>query len=255
MKFRYLLYLLMVVSLCSCVSRSNYNYLQKRSSLPQYDSVPFSEYTMQRGDYLDVRVSSMVESDEQLFNNGRRQIRLNGDNAHSRLYLYLVEEDGTINFPYVGSVPVLGKTLREVKATLEDALKDMMNTFTVDVRLANGTFSIIGESGAGRYTIPKEQLNIFQALAMSGDLSDYSDRTKIKLIRQTVNGTVVREFDLRSESIINSEYYYIQPNDVIYVQFSNAKYFGVRHITGLISTVLSTVSLGMLVWGLVERFR
>ncbi|MDO4190707.1 MAG: polysaccharide biosynthesis/export family protein [Bacteroidales bacterium] len=237
------------------MTRRNNNYFQSRASLPQYDSVAFEEYRLQKGDYLDIRVNSMVKDDETLFNNGQRSTRLNGDNAHSRLFLYLVEEDGTIIFPYVGAVPVLGKTLREVKQVLEKSLEDMMNSFSVDVRLANGSFSIIGESGSGRYNIPKERLTIFQALAMSGDLSEYSDRTKIRVIRQTVNGTIVKEFDLRSESIINSEFYYIQPNDVIYVQFSDAKFFGVSHITGLISTILSTISVGMLVWGLVESFK
>ncbi len=254
-KLRYLLYIMLVALMCSCVTRRNYNYLQEHSRLPQYDSVAYVEYGLQRGDYLDIRVNSMVKDDEALFNNGTRQTRLNGDNAQSRLFLYLVEEDGTIKFPYVGSISVLGKTLREVKQLLETELADMMNSFSVDVRLANATFSIIGESGAGRYSIPKEKLNIFQALAMSGDLSEYSDRTKIRLIRQTSNGTIVKEFDLRSRSIIDSEYYYVQPNDVIYVQFSDAKFFGVQHVTGLISTILSTVSVGMLVWGLVERFK
>lgn len=254
-RLRYLLYILIVVVMCSCVTRRNYNYLQERTSLPQYDSVAFEEYVLQRGDYLDIRVNSMLKDDEALFNNGSRSNRLTGDNAHSRLYLYLVEEDGTIKFPYVGKVSVLGKTLRQVKQHLETSLADMMNSFSVDVRLANATFSVIGESGAGRYSIPKEKLNIFQALAMSGDLSEYSDRTKIKLIRQTTNGAIVKEFDLRSRTIIDSEYYYIQPNDVIYVQFADAKFFGVQHVTGLISTILSTVSVGMLMWGLVERFK
>ncbi|HOH71383.1 MAG TPA: hypothetical protein PK552_04945, partial [Paludibacteraceae bacterium] len=112
--------------------------------------------------------------------------------------------------------------------------------------------SVIGEAGSGRYQIPKEKLNIFQALAMSGDMSTYSDRKKIQLIRQTEQGTVVKTFDLRSKSIINSEYYYSQPNDVIYVPFDGARYFGVTHFTGILSLVISTLSFGLMIYGIVK---
>ena len=120
------------------------------------------------------------------------------------------------------------------------------------MRLSNRTFSIIGESGAGRYTIPREKLTIFEALAMSGDLSFYAKRSNIQIIRQTENGTVVKTFDIRTKSIIDSEFYYIQPNDVIYVPFQNAKYVGASNFTNVISLVFTTVSFGMFIYSIVN---
>ena len=92
--------------------------------------------------------------------------------------------------------------------------------------------------------MPKEKINIFQALALSGDLTTYADRKHIKIIRQTENGeTKIHNIDVRNKNIINSEFYYIQPNDVIYVPYLTEKSFGITHFTGILSTTLSTISL------------
>lgn len=233
------------------------NYLQTGSGIPEYaDSVEYEDYRLQRGDYIYIRIYSPNPEDLITYNGAtsNQQISENRDDATARLLLYLVSEDGTINYPYVGKLDVIGKTTREVKFLLEDVLRESISAFSVDVKLSNRSFSVLGESGSGRYQIPKEKLTIFQALAMSGDMTLYAKRSKIQVIRQTEAGTIVKTFDLRSESLINSEYYYIQPNDVIYVPFDNAKFFGVSHFTGVMSLAISTLSFGLLIYGLVTQF-
>lgn len=238
----------------SCVTTRKINYLQTGKHVPDYaDTVAYSDYKLQKGDYLFIRVYTLDKTSQRMFNSSNAtNILQNSDNASARLYLYLIGEDGCINYPYVGKIPLLGATTREAKGVIQEKLQDMLRDFSVDVKLQNRTFSLIGESGSGRYSIPKEKLNIFQALAMCGDMSTYSDRSKIQLIRQTETGTEVKTFDLRSKSIINSEYYYIQPNDVIYVPFDNSRYFGVTHFTGILSLTLSTISFGMMIYGIVN---
>ena len=256
-----LLFLPLVLLLSSCMTTKRLNYLQTGSGIPQYaDSIEYEDYRLQKGDYLYIRIYSPNPEDLATYNgttgssNQYQQLSQAGDNANARLLLYLVAEDGTINYPYVGKLQVLNKTTREVKFLLEDVLRESISAFSADVKLSNRSFSVLGESGSGRYSIPKEKLTIFQALAMSGDMSLYAKRNKIQIIRQTEHGTVVKTFDLRSQSIINSEYYYIQPNDVIYVPFDNAKFFGVSHVTGALSLVISTFSFGLLIYGLVTQF-
>jgi polysaccharide export outer membrane protein len=131
---------------------------------------------------------------------------------------------------------------------MEEHLKELLSHFSVDVWLANRSFSIIGDGRSQRIQIPSEKLTIFQALALSGDMSLFSDRSKIKLVRQTEAGTIVKSFDLRPKSIINSEFYYIQPNDVLYVQHTFAKYFGIEHFTTAISATLGTVSFAIIMY-------
>ena len=159
-----------------------------------------------------------------LIGSNNANIQQSSDNANARLHLYLIGEDGCINYPYVGKIQMLGLESREAKNVMEDKLSNMLHNFSVDVKLMNRTFSVIGEAGSGRYQIPKEKLNIFQALAMSGDMSTYSDRKKIQLIRQTEQGTVVKHltFVVNPSSIRVLLYL---PNDVIYVPFDGALFW------------------------------
>ena len=240
----------------SCVMSKKINYLQEGSSVPVYaDSVDFDDYLLQCGDYVYIRVNAIDLEMADVFN-GNLSVNsmsyVTPDNSTARLYLYLVEEDKCIDYPYVGRIKVEGKSLRELKFLLEEKLSGMLNGFSVDVRLANRSFSIIGESGSGRYNIPREKLTIYEALAMSGDLSLYANRKDVHIIRQTTEGTKVMRFDLRSKSIIDSEYYFIQPNDVIYIPFDNAKHWGANHFTSVLSMSFATVSFGLFIYSIVN---
>lgn len=245
--------------LTSCVFSHKLNYLQEGKKLPEYsDSLKFEDYKLQRGDFVYVNVSAVDVDMADMFNGnsnngyGLYGNYLTSENANSRLYMYSVDEDGCIDYPYVGKIHVLDSTLRSVKLVLHDRLSTMLNGFSVEVRLANRSFSVIGEAGTGKYQIPKEKLTIFEALAMSGDLQTYAKRSKIQIIRQTSKGTVVKTFDIRTRSIVDSEFYYIQPNDVIYVPFDDAKTMGANHVTSVISLTMSTISFGLFVYSLVD---
>lgn len=243
----------------SCMSTRMLNYLQPSGhGIPEYaDTVEYRDYCLQKGDYLYIRVYAPDEKMVATYNGYMAQHNAvvdNADVATARLYMYVVGEDGCINFPYVDKIEALGRTTREVKFAIEKALIEQVPAASVTVKLVNRSFSILGESGSGRFQIPKEKLNIFQALAMCGDLSHYSKRNEIQLIRQTENGTIIKTFDLRGKSIINSEFYYIQPGDVIYVPFNNAKFFGVNHFSGIISLSMSTISFGVMIYGIVNQF-
>lgn len=236
----------------SCVTTKSLNYMQRPSDgIPNYvDTVGFSEYAVQKGDYLNIRVYSLNKEDIALYNcNENTSDYNNTDEASSRLCLYVVDEQGNIYYPYIGSLQVLGKNTRQIKSELEDMFKrDIAKYVSVDVSLVNRSFSVIGGGVSKRVIMPHDKVTIFQALAMVGDLPMYADRSKVKLVRTTVNGTVVKVFDLRTEKIINSEYYYIQPNDVIYIQQTVAKRVGVAHLANAISIAASTVSFGAIIY-------
>jgi len=250
-----LLSIIVLLSAVSCVTTKRLNYFQKsENGIPNYtDSVGFEEYRLQKGDYLYIKVYAVKKDEMEMLNDGQNRDYSNATDATSRLYLYLIEEDGNFEYPYVDKIYALGKTTREVKFEMEEQLKDYLTHFSVDVKLANRTFSIITDNKSQRVQIPAEKLTIFQALAMSGDLAQYSDRSKIKLVRQTESGTIVKVFDLRPKSIIDSEFYYIQPNDVLYVQHTFAKHFGIDHITTAISATLGTASLGLIIYTVGKR--
>ena len=154
-----------------------------------------------------------------------------------------VYADGTISFPYIGKVYVQGLTLQEAKNTISRRLNAFKEGTTADVTLANRYFSILGEAGANRITMTSTSMTIYQALAIATTLGPYADRSKITVIRQTASGSTTKTFDLRSKDIIDTEFYYIQPNDVIYIPQTSKKFLGsMSSFTGVFGMLVSLAS-------------
>lgn len=156
-----------------------------------------------------------------------------------------VYADGTITFPYLGKIYVQGLTMLEVRDLITQKLDELQDgAATAEVSLANRYFSILGEAGANRITMPNTSMTILQALAIAGNIGPYGDRTKVTLIRQTNTGSISKTFDIRSKEIVDSEFYYIQPNDVIYIPQTSKKFLGsTTSIAGVLGLALSVASL------------
>lgn len=257
---------LLSVIVCSCVTSKKVNYMQEPSkSIPSYaDTLLFTDYVLQTDDRLYIHVYSIDEKTAALFNGGinvgnvRQMARSNNNSSNSDLYTYIVDKDGNINFPTLGFVYVKGLTTREVKILLEQKLSGMiiqqgdMPNLAVEVQVVGRTFSMIGMK-SGRYTLTKEKVTIFEALALAGDISDFGDRTEIKILREVGDSTTIRTFDVRSADIINSEFYYIEPNDVIYVRRMPGYSFGINSAATAISVTAGTISFGVFIYSLVQR--
>lgn len=268
MKIKGFLLLVLTVLMASCVTSRKVNLLQEPSKhgVPTYtDTLTYEDYQIRIGDRLYVYVYSIDERVSSMFNasgNGvnSSQIRQGaGASGSYDLYTYLVADDGTIDYPLVGKVDVRGKTTREVKAVLERSLMEYVQDQTdykllsVEVNIVRGTFSVISDHGSGMFAMPKEKVTIFEALAMAGDIGDFGDRSKVRIVREIEGETKVMTFDVRSQDIINSEYYYIEPNDVIYIQRIKGQSFGINSVTTTISVVATTLAFGGFVYGLVVR--
>ncbi|MBQ9706087.1 MAG: polysaccharide biosynthesis/export family protein [Paludibacteraceae bacterium] len=266
MKQRHVFLLVALVCLLgSCVTTRKVNYLQEPGRIiPAYkDTVTYADYRLQKGDRLYVQVYSLDEKITSLFNAGmtnmRQYARGNGNAYASDLYTYLVEDDGAIRFPTLGRVQVLDLTVREVKHLLESQLAGMvvqtgdMPNISVEVQVVQRSFSIIGLN-AGRYALSKEKVTIYEALAMAGDINDFGDRSRIKIIREIGDSTVVKSFDVRSKDIINSEFYYVEPNDVIYIRKFPGYSFGINSASAVVSITATTISFGVFIYTLVDRF-
>jgi polysaccharide export outer membrane protein len=156
---------------------------------------------------------------------------------------YRVYTDGTIDIPFVSSIHVEGLTLTEAALTIEAKFKEIIPDVVVKLSLSNKTFTIFGDAGTGIFPIYKDKLTIFQALSMSGDLNEASDHKHIRVIRETDNGTKILEFDIRPRSIIDSKYYYIYPNDIIYIQRNPASFYKVNNYFALLGVVSFSLNL------------
>jgi polysaccharide export outer membrane protein len=150
------------------------------------------------------------------------------------LLTYLVDENGNISYPQLGEVQVAGLNLLEIRDKLQKEVDKFVLNTSVVVKLANRTFTILGDvNGGGLVTMPKNQYTIFEALGAAGGVSDGGNRQKVKLIRETPEGTRIVNIDLTDDKLLSSEYYYILPNDVLYVEPNNYRVYSVRTLPWL----------------------
>lgn len=254
--------------LSSCVTSRKVNYFQPPSDdIPAYtDTLSYEEYTIRVHDRLYIQVYTLDQKMTALFNGGQnsqnvRQIARGTNNGSvSELYTYLVDDGGFIKFPTLGKVEVVGLTTRELKHKLEQMLSTMivqrgeMPNLSVDIQVVQRFFSVIGANSSGRFPIQKEKTTIFEAIALFGDIADFGDRSKVKIVRQIGDSTSVRTFDVRSKDIVNSEFYYVEPNDVIYIRKMKGEAFGINSASAAISVVTTTISFGVFIYTLVDRF-
>lgn len=268
MSYKRILVLLLPLLMASCVTSKRVNLMQEpgKNGIPQYaDTMSYEDYELRIGDRLYIYVYSVDERVDKMFNSSSGTIGIQmlqgggGVGGSYDLYTYLVQEDGCIDFPMVGRVPVRGMTTRGVKRVLEDELSSFIKSYgdyqmmSVEVKIVRRSFSVISDRGSGTFNIQKEKVTIFEALAMAGDIGDFGDRSKVRIVREKEGLTQVKEFDVRSEDIINSEFYYIEPNDVIYIQRIKGQSFGINSVTTSISVVATTLAFGGFVYGLVVR--
>ncbi len=260
--------LLVACAMMSCVTSRKVNYMQEpgKHKIPAYaDTLDFEEYKIRPNDRLYIYVYSLDEKIMKMYNAGtgstsraqmQQQMMSGGGRTTSELYTYLVDKEGNIDFPTLGKINVLGLTTRETKHKMEEELSSLLkeipgySTISVEVNILQRTFSLIGVK-SGQFPIRKEKLTIFEALAEMGNLQTYSDRSRVKIIRDINGETTIREFDLRSKDIINSEFYYIEPNDIIYVRELTGKAFGLTSAGAVVGVVATTLSFGVFVYTIV----
>jgi polysaccharide export outer membrane protein len=238
--------------LTSCVTNKKLTYLQSEGVREEFIAITPATYIIQPYDNLFIRVVTPDPKLAEMFNtmpvavSGMGVTELSAD-----MLSYSVDDDGTIELPYAGRFMVAGKTLHMVKTELDNALKSYIADAVVTVKMVNNYVSIIGEvQRPGRYPIYKDRLNIFQALAMAGDLDIYSNRKKIQLIRQTPDGNTVKEFSVKDRSIIGSQFFYVMPNDVIYAPPMKGRFFQMNAFP--YSVILSTITTFVLLWNVLK---
>ena len=229
--------ILLLFTLSSCYNFQKLRLLQDNNrTLPVYNKSDYKDYKIQINDELIYR---LITSDETISKIIASPSSTTGQNQIS----YRVYTDGTIDLPFISHISVVGLTLEEASTVIENSFKKLIPDAVIKLSLSNKTFTIFGDAGSGIFPIYKEKLTIFQALSMSGDFSETSDRKHVRIIRESEKGTQIMDFDIRPRSIIDSKYYYIYPNDIIYVQRDFSSFYKVNNYATLLSVVNFSLSL------------
>lgn len=227
--------------LTGCYGHRSIGLLQeptKNNKLPQYEKAEYEPYRLQVNDEIMYRLITMDETISKTL--GTNNTSAGSDYAVT----YRIYQDGTVDIPFLRPVRLAGLTEREAQDTLLAAFREIIPDADVKLALYNKQFTVIGDISAGTYYIYREKMNIFQALAMSGDLMNSGDRKHVRIIRPHTNAEPeILEFDIRTNSIIDSKYYYIYPNDVIYVARTKDSFVKVPTYTGFLGLITSSVGL------------
>ncbi len=248
-------FLLILVS--SCVTTRKTTYLQENEmgssdSLTRPDSMELV-YKLQPGDNLFIRVVTPDPRWAEMFNTlpvTAGSVAAGPESVH--LLSYGIQPDGSIHVPFLGAVQVAGFTVPEVRSILEDLLAEYVSEPAIAVKLVNNYVSVLGDvNRPGYYPIYKEQMNVFQALALAGDISDYGNRFEVQIIRQKPDGTIVESMDLTNKNIIDSEFFYVFPNDVIYARPMKGKFFSMGSFP--YALIFSTISSTILIYSVITR--
>lgn len=240
---RIFVYVVAALMLSACYPIKRVGLIQERDALPDYEKGVYTQYKLQANDEIVLRVVSSDLETVQLFTENR-----GGNTMQS--YSYRIYEDGTVDVPFLSKVPVAGLTLNEAEHLMDSLMKEYVPDAFVKIALTTGTFCVIGDAGRGYFPIYKERLTIYQALALCGGINETADFSKVKILRRVNGKTEIKEFDIRTKSIIDSEYYYIYPNDVIYLDVSKRRFWGVSSYAAFIGMVSSTLSLFVSVWNI-----
>ena len=232
---------LLALLMSGCYSHRAIGYLQeptKANRLPVYDSVAYEPYRIRVNDEIVYRLVTMDETMSKMLG---ANTFTNGQYANS----YRVYPDGTIELPFLKPLHIAGLTETEAQDSLCAAFREILPDADVKLTLYNKFFSVIGDARSGRYYIYKEKMNIFQALAMTGDVMNSGDRRHIRIVRPRdgAEEPEILEFDIRTNTIIDSKYYYIYPNDVIYVARTKDSFYKVPTYTGFLGLITSSVAL------------
>ncbi len=222
--------LLMVLLLSSCISTKKVAYFQNRESVDIGLSKGLYDAKIMPKDILQIKVFTITPEASEPFNllKTNTTSSTSYQNDLSSVYNYLVDNSGDIYFPVVGKIHLGGLSKNEAEKLLKSKIAPFMSEkedFLVHVRMINYKYSVIGGvNKPGMFTTQNEKVNIIEAIAQAGDLTLYGERDKVFLIRENSEGEKeFHQLNLNDANIISSPFYYLQQNDIIYVEPNKAQ--------------------------------
>ena len=207
---------------------------------------------IQENDILGITISSLNAEASAIFNpqttNNIRSTTVTGGSTESGGYL--VSSDGTIQLPVLGTIKAAGLTKKELKDNITNMIlsEKLLVDPLVEIRFLNYEVTVIGEVAKPTViTVPSERISLLKAIGLAGDLTIYGKRDNVLLIREENGKKKTRHINLNSSNFFNSPYYYLQPNDVVYVSPNKAKIASAGRTAELLPIILGSLSIVVVV--------
>ena len=260
---KYFIYAVLSLAIFSCAPRQEINYMQDIESLALDNSIKNSRSTLQPGDQLIITVTAkdmdVVKPFNQSYSSSSTITQYSVPSSNNLVQqmpvsgsTYIVDTDGNIMFPQIGVVSARNENLETMRTKLTNLISEYVKNPVVDIKLVNFKVSVLGEvTKPGTYVIPDGNTTLLGALGLAGDLTPFGIRTNILIVRN-IDGQIMKErVDLTSAKFINSPFYYLKQNDIVYVQpnANREKSARVDPNTGLyisIASVIASLAIGIL---------
>ena len=230
-KNSYFVLILLVALVTSCSAPKNVAYLHNSGEVDLSQSQFLYDAKIMPKDILTITVNTVNPEASAPFNlTVSTTLNTNSRNTYSQpvLQTYLVDNNGIIDYPVLGRISVGGLTKSQCEQLIHDRIKPYLNASenpVVTVRMSSYSISVLGEvNRPGSYQVSREKINVLEALAQAGDLTIYGVRENVKLIREDAKGKKrIYLINLNDANLLTSPYYYLQQNDIVYVEPNKVK--------------------------------
>jgi polysaccharide biosynthesis/export protein len=241
--------------LTGCVTQKDIEYLQKGDQSPtSFREAEVLDYRLKPNDELYIHINSLDDPNSNVFSatsNQQSSGMMSLSPYSASLIAFGIDKEGYLQLPLVGNVYVKDKTLAEVRLMLTDSMSHILSQPMVSVKLVNRYVSVLGEvKSPGHYPFSQDKISIYDAIGMAGDMTIYSNRKEITLTRNENGKNNLVILDLTNPQILGSEYFYIRPNDMIYVKPLKKRVWGMPDFPFAI--ILSTLSVTLLFYSVIQ---
>ncbi len=230
----------------SCNRKTQLLYL-KSTSNEVLGTINPPVYLIKPGDVLSIQIYTQDPNISRLFNLANTQTANSYYNSEISSYIsgFSVNDSGQVNLPVIGKVKISEQSVHDAQETIQLAANKYLKDALVVVKLLSFRITVIGEvKRPGTYTNYKDNLNIFEAIGLAGDLSDYGERSNILVLRNTPKGVKTFRMNLQDKTIVASEGFFLQPNDTVIVEPRKGKVMALN--TPNIQLLLSTLTTVLL---------
>jgi polysaccharide export outer membrane protein len=236
----------------SCNTSKQIVYFENVKDTVFYTSQGETNFTIKPNDILSITISSANEEASMAFNphlkNNIRSTTATGSSSEPGGYL--VDSEGTISLPFLGKIKISGLTKEQAKDNITNLIlsKKLLVDPLVEVRYLNYEVTVLGEVARPTViTVPSEKISLLKAIGLAGDMTIYGLRENVLLVREEGNKKVTRHINLNSRDFFQSPYYYLQPNDVVYVAPNKVRMNQATNNPNILPIILSSLSLAVIV--------
>jgi polysaccharide biosynthesis/export protein len=239
----------------SCVTQKDVEYLQdKNKTTSEFSEARIDDYKLKPSDELYIQINSLDDPTANVFSATGLQQLMNVGTIQpygASLISYSIDKEGFLLLPVIGRISVMDKTTTQVSEIITKCLVNILSQPIVSVKLVNRYVSVLGEvQRPGHFAYSQDKLTIFDAIGLAGDITIYGNRNEVILTRNENGNNIRINVDLTKSKLLASSYYYVRPNDIVYVKPLRKRFWGMAQFP--YAVILSSITTAVLLYSVIK---